>query len=109
MIEIDFEGTILKGLFENHNAKELEELIHENILENLKEQIDKQLDEMSFIDIEPDGDKGDFKYTASLVLCSKQNIISNAEVMAQKLAKIGVLEPDILDVLSTMENDLKGF
>ena len=109
MVEIDYSSSISQKDIEGKSAEELEDYIASEIAYGLSVEMKAHIDEMSFIDMQLNEEKGQFDITAELVLCSKQQIITTAEIQAQKLANYGLLEDQILDVLETQLEDSKGF
>ena len=109
MIEINMYDTIEQSIITGMDPDKLEELIQDNIAEGLAKEMRKHIDEMSFIDMQYNQETKAFDITAELVLCSKQDIITNADMMAKKLADYGLSEEQILDVLETQLNDNGGF
>ncbi len=108
MVELHIETTIPSEYTLRHSADELEQMIQTQIMDKLCEEIDDNLDDISFVDMQMSGD-GDVEIMAELVLCSKQQIVTTAEVQAQKLAGYGLTEEQILDVLETQLEDTHGF
>ena len=108
MVEIDFNTNITQDKIKGQSADELEDFIASEIAYGLSVEMKKHIDEMSFIDLIPN-DEGGFKITAELVLCSKQDIVTNAEIQAQLMANYGLTEEQILNVLETQLIDNKGF
>lgn len=109
MIELDIKGDIDAKMISKAEESEVEQLLEEAISEGIAKQVKIHLDEMAFIDLELDETRGVFHYKAAIVLCSKQDIISNAQQMAQKLAEYGLGEDEILDILQTQTQDNGGF
>ena len=109
MIEIDVDGAMSQDLIKSVEPDKLEEIMNEVIIDGIKKKIADNLEQMSFIEIEYNEETKAFEFNASLVLCSKQNIISNAEVMSQKMKSYGLTETQVLDVLETMQDDQGGF
>lgn len=104
-IEADIEEYSLQGKTE----EELEKLIDEKIKANLVLEIVKKLDDMAYVDMEHNPDEGTFTIKASLVLCSKQDIVSSMEEIAQKLAGNGLGQDEIEGILSIFTETKKGF
>ena len=109
MIEINYSANIAQEEISNRSADELEDFIESNIAEGLADKMREHIDEMSFIDMQMNTETGNFDITAELVLCAKAQIITTAEMQAQKLAAYGLTEAQILDVLETQLQDTKGF
>jgi len=109
MVEIDASLTIDKATIHALDADELETTIHQSIVGALAAEMSKHIDEMSFIDMRINPETEEFEITAELVLCAKAQIITTAEMQAQKLAAYGLTEAQILDVLETQLQDTKGF
>ncbi len=109
MVELNIEHIIDQSLIAGMNEEDLEELIQEEIAESLTEEMKKHIDEMSFIDLVFNQESQSFTVTAELILCSKQDIVTNAEIQAQKMAKYGLRQEEILDVLETQLIETGGF
>ena len=108
MIEITFKSQIEPGTIVAFDSDNLQEYVEDRIANGIFEEIEKHLEEMAFIEMEPTEDNG-FDITAELVLCSKQEIVTTAELQAVKLAKYGLNEEQILDVLETQLETTGGF
>jgi len=109
MIEIDFNTNITQDKIKGQSADELEDFIASEIAYGLSVEMKKHIDEMSFIDMQWNEEEERFDITAELVLCSKQDIVTNAEIQAQLMANYGLTEEQILNVLETQLIDNKGF
>jgi len=109
MVEIDYKTSIGREAINEKTAEELEDYIATEIAYGLSVEMKEHIDEMSFIDMKMNIDTGDFDITAELVLCAKAQIITSAEIQAQKLAGYGLTETQILDVLETQLENTKGF
>ena len=109
MIELSIMDTIEQSLIATMKSEDLNKLIQDKIAESLTREMRKHIDEMSFIDMNFNEEAGFFEINAELVLCSKQEIITNAELQAQKMAKYGLGEKEILDVLETQLSERGGF
>ena len=109
MIEINIEDKISHNLISHASEEEAEKIINAVITEALTQKIDEALHKMAYIDIEFNEEEEAFNLSATLVLCSAQDVASTAEIQAQKLAKYGLSEEEILDVLSTGIESMGGF
>ena len=109
MVEIDFRTSIGRDKINEKTAEELEDFISSEIAYGLASEMKEHIDELSFIDMQMNTETGNFDITAELVLCAKAQIITTAEMQAQKLAAYGLTEAQILDVLETQLQDTKGF
>jgi hypothetical protein len=109
MVEINFEDSISQHFIENKTEEELEEAISSKIVNGLMDEMKDHINEMSFIDMQMDHEQSRFDIKAELVLCSKSDIITNAEIQAQKMSALGLTEEQILDILETQLTDNKGF
>ena len=69
----------------------------------------KRIDDLDFIGMELNEETAKFEYHAELVLCSKNDIITNSQIQAQKLSAYGLTPDQIVDVLDTMTNNTQGF
>ncbi len=107
MVELDVRTKIPMETVIGKDADELEIMVQKKIMDELSEAMSKHVDDLLFIDMEMGADAIHIK--AELVLCSKSDIITNAEIQAQKLASFGLSEEQILDVLETQLTDNKGF
>jgi len=109
MIEITHKDVIDAGTIANFSADELQKYVEDRISNGIFEKVQEHLDEMAFVEIEPNEETGAFDITAELVLCSKQEVITTAEMQAVKLAKYGLNEKQIFDVLNTQLEPTGGF
>ncbi len=109
MIEINVIDTIDQSLIAGMESENLDKLIQDKIAESLTKEMRKHIDEMSFIDMKYNEESESFEINTELVLCSKQEIITNAEIQAQKMAKYGLKEEEILNVLETQLSETGGF
>lgn len=109
MIELTIHGQINASVVIAAPVEEVEEMLHEEIGTSLTKEIIKHIDDMSFIEMEMNEEHGMFEYTAELVLCSKNDIITNAQMQAQKLSAYGLNEEQIVDVLDTVTQETSGF
>ena len=100
MVELESRFEIDAELVSTSPIDEVEAMLKDTVSGNLAAQISDKLEEMSFIDMSLDEE---------LVLCSKQSVITNIEMMSKKMKTYGLLEEDIVDVLSTMVQDTEGF
>ena len=89
--------------------EEVEQMLKDTVAGNLTTQISSKLEEMSFMDMRLDEESNKFIVEAELVLCSKQSVITNIEMMSKKMKTYGLMEEDIIDILSTMVQDTEGF
>lgn len=89
--------------------EEVEKMLKDTVAGNLTKQISEKLEEMSFLDMNLNEEKNKFIVEAELVLCSKQSVITNIDIMSKKLRGYGLVEEDIIDILSTLVEDTKGF
>ena len=109
MTELDISGNIDADLFASATAEEVEETLQDKISKAITKQIMVNLDKMAFIDLQLDEETNKFHYEASIVLCSKQDIITNAQLMAHKLAEYDLTQEEILDILETQTQENEGF
>ena len=109
MVEIDFKTSIGRDVINEKTAEELEDFIAAEIAYGLSIEMKAHIDEMSFIDMKMNTETGNFDITAELVLCAKAQIVTSAEIQAQKLAGYGLTEEQILDVLETQLQNTEGF
>ena len=109
MIEIQIKGGILSSILEGSNAEEVEKILSDGVGEKLRDEILKHIDELDFIEMELNEATGNFEYQGELVLCSKNDIVTNAQIQAQKLSKYGLTPEQIVDVLDTITNNTEGF
>ena len=109
MIEINVGMQIKSEILETIDIESVEKMITAEISKGLADEITKKLDDIPSFEMEMDQNTGVFNVKAELVLCSKQDIITNAEMQAQKLAKYGLNQDQILDVLETITNSSGGF
>ncbi len=109
MVEINITNTIDQSLIVGMESGDLENYIQEQIAETLTKEMRKHIDEMSFIDMQYSEETESFSISAELVLCSRQDIISNAEIQAQQMSKYGLTAEQIEEVLLIQTNELNGF
>ena len=109
MIEIEYRANIAQVVIAQKDSDQLEEFIEQNIAEGIADKMREHIDEMSFIDILPNENGDGVDIVAELVLCSKAQIITAAEMQAQKMANYGLTEDQILDILETQLQNTKGF
>lgn len=109
MVEIEVDGSFSLDEIKGLNENEVEEILHNEIAKDIVKEIVKEMENMAFIDLEIDEESNMFKYTAEIVICSKQNIITANAMMAQKLASFGLDEEDIVEVLSIQQENSGGF
>ena len=109
MIEMEVEGSIPMTMIENESEDKIEQMLQGEIANAMVKQIMKHLDNMAFIDLKINEETKSFDYEASVVLCSKQDIITNAGIVAQKLRDYDLEEEDILDILETQTQSTGGF
>ncbi len=108
MIELSANGIIKPSDIIGLSAEEMEQKLSDRISDSIWLEIKDNLEKMAFIDLHPQDDGG-FNYEAAVVLCSKQDIITSAEIMAQKLSNYGLRADQIEDVLSTQTESYGGF
>jgi len=108
MIEIAYDDYINKEEIVGVSTEELEKAIEEKIAKGLSSEMVKHIEDMSFIDMEMT-DAGTFHIKAELVLCSKNDIVTNIQKQSVKLAEYGLTEEQILDVLETTVEKNDGF
>ena len=109
MVELSIHNTIKESDMANMDPEILEEKIKNIISDELTKSMQEHVDDMAFIDMEYDEENKAFNITAQLVLCSRQDIISNAEVQAQQMSTYGLTSEQIEEVLLIQTNELKGF
>lgn len=109
MIELKVNGEIPLIEVIGKEEEDVEALLHENISIGLSKEIVKHVDEMAFIDMELNEKENKFDFSAELVICSKQDILTANEIMAEKLANLGLNATDIVNVLSTQQESTGGF
>jgi len=109
MVELDIEGVIPMEMVINKTEEELENTLHREISDKISSETMKHVDDMAFVDMEVNEEKQEFEYKASIVICSKQDIVTSYEIMSQKLAGYGLSTGEIIDVLSTQQNSTGGF
>ena len=59
--------------------------------------------------MELNDDNGKFEYKAELVLCSKNSIITNIQLQAQKMKEYGLDPEQVQKVLEIVTQDTEGF
>ncbi len=109
MIEIEVDGYIDAASVASTPVDEVEEMLHKHIGTNLSKQVMIHIDEMAFINMSLDEERGEFHYTAELVLCSKESIVTNIQRQAQLMAKHGLNEEQIEEILAIATEDTGGF
>ncbi len=109
MIEIEVDGYIDAASVASTPVDEVEEMLHKHIGTNLSKQVMIHIDDMAFIDMELDEENNQFHYKAELVLCSKNDIVTNAQIQAQKLSQYGLTPDQIVSVLDTITQNSEGF
>lgn len=109
MVEINASFEIDSAVVATTPVEEVEKMLKDSVAGNLTAKISDKLEEMSFIDMNLNEETGKFVVEAELVLCSKQSVISNVEVMSTKMKGYGFDEDVIVDVLSTLVEDTGGF
>jgi len=90
-------------------VEDVEQMLKDTVAGKLTTQIVEKLEEMDFLDMNLDEQNNVFVVEAELVLCSKQSVLTNIEVMGTKLKSMGLSEVEIVEVLSTLVNETKGF
>ncbi len=111
MMEIKTEGTISGSKILEHTGEDLEDMLAEKIAEGIKQELMKNINDMPFIEVDPtpEGD-GSVVWTASLVLCSQDQMISSIGIMAKRLVeKFGASPEDIEYCLESAATDMKGW
>lgn len=109
MVELTAEIEMDASVVAVAPIEDVEQMLKDTVAGKLTTQIMEKLEEMNFLDMELDEEKGKFHVTAELVLCSKQSVLTNIEVMGTKLRQLDLSEEEIVDVLSTLVEDTKGF
>ena len=109
MIELIVRGEIDASVVVAAPVDEVEQMLHDEIGTSLTQEIIKHIDDMSFIDMEMNEEKGMFEYTAELVLCSKNDIVTNIQIQAQVMKDYGLSPEQIARVLEIATFDNEGF
>ena len=109
MIELDIEKGIPMENVVGGSEDEVQLMLENEIANALSDEMRKHIEEMAFIDMSVNAEKQTFDVTASLVLCSKQDLATAAEIQAQKLNKYGLTVEQIEDVLMTGLESTGGF
>lgn len=109
MVELDAKFEIDSSVVVVSPLDDVEKMLKDTLAGKLTTQISEKLEKMSFIDMELDEKTGNFVVEANLVLCSKQSILTSIEVMSTKMKNLDISEEDIVDILSSMTEESKGF
>ncbi len=109
MIEIDLEGVISADILAGASMEEVEKILNDGISSRMTASIMKHIDDLDFICMELNEETNNFEYRAELVLCSKSDIVTNAQIQAQKLSAYGLTPDQIVEVLDTITANTKGF
>jgi len=102
-------GSVDASIVANEPVEDVEEMLHQEIGSELKRELMKSIDEMDFIQMELNEENGKFEYHAELVLCSKNSIVTNIQLQAQKMKEYGLNPEQIEKVLEIVTFDSKGF
>ena len=109
MIEVEMSGEIDANVVVAAPVEEVEQMLHEEIGTKLSDQLMKHIDDMAFIDMSLNEETGKFEYKAELVLCSKNDIVTNIQIQAQLMSGFGLTQKQIQEVLETTVQQTEGF
>lgn len=109
MIEIEVKDIIGNNFVATRTEDQVEAYLQEHISTLLFGEIEKHIEEMPFIDMEYNEEEEGFEFHASLVLCSKSDILSNAQKLATYLRSIGANEAQVEEALLIQTDDNGGF
>ncbi len=91
------------------DAEDAESFVNNEIRQELLNKILIALEDMAYIDMNYVDGKEDLIIQASLVICTMQDVVTNAEMQAQLMSKYGLEEDQILEVLKLGINNKEGF
>ncbi len=109
MVEVEMNGEIDASIVVAAPVEEVEQMLHEEIGTKLSDQLMKHIDDMAFIDMSLNEETGKFEYKAELVLCSKNDIVTNIQIQAQLMSDFGLTQEQIKEVLETAVQETEGF
>jgi hypothetical protein len=109
MYNIEAKGVILKEEIIDKTPEELELYFKEIVTKQIMNEISKKINDFNFIDFEPSVDGTSFKYSADVILCSKQQVDSSIEAVVTNMFEHDLTETEIQRILEPFGTDMKGF
>ena len=109
MVEISIERNIDADILMDVAPDKIEDLVNEKIRDAICEDMIKALDNMAFVEMKYNDENNTFKIEASVMLCAKNDIATSSQIQAQLMAKYGLNEEQILEVLNIGINESGGF
>ena len=108
MVEITLDTSIDSAMLVQAKVEDAEGQLNELIGDGLCKEFKKHLDDLSFLDMEPKED-GTINIKASLVLCSRQSVDTNIDMVANYMKEHDFDTDEIETILTMFVGETKGF
>jgi len=110
MIQMEYTHRFTKDELTKFDKDELVKMLRVSIKREFGKTIDRLIDDDELVlDTEIDRETGDVRFTTSAIIFDKNDFESSIECIASHLAEFGMDEENIVDTLSCIATNWKGF